>query len=344
MSSPTKLSGNKKRILWSVDPNQDPQEAKNIIVELKTWAKRLNCDVQPVSVFSDSALSFPVDLTTLWTKGIEKFAYESVNQYLKKTRVKGFLPPHVVFSKTLSNRKMAAELSAYAVQVNASLIFANTRAKRTLNPLRLGGFAETLVATSSVPVLLLNQSAAPSSQIPSILFPTNFSSESKVALTLLEPWAQSFKSKIVIFNQVEIPNNYEGLTPEYFLPISWAALLESTEKGRKTTAKHLVNNLKERGIDSEAIVQRQKKSINVDILNVADKKNINLIALSSHGGPLSQALLGSIARDVLLEAKCPVLIFHRPKAAQKPKTLAKQPPVKKISRRKELPSETTARY
>lgn len=39
----------KNKIIWSVDPTQDPAAAKNIIKELKVWAKHLNCDVQPVS-------------------------------------------------------------------------------------------------------------------------------------------------------------------------------------------------------------------------------------------------------------------------------------------------------
>ena len=35
--------------------------------------------------------------------------------------------------------------------------------------------------------------------------------------------------------------------------------------------------------------------------------------MASESGPISQAILGSIPQDVLLLAKCPVLVFHDPK-------------------------------
>ena len=312
-------SKKKNKIIWSVDPTRDPDEAKNIIKELKIWAKHLNCDVQPVSIFSKSTLNFPIEIAFPWKDKLQEVAQKSVIRYLKKTQATGFLPPESVFVPTFSNRKMASEMAKYAEKANALLIFVNTRAKKTWNPFRLGGFAETLVATSRVPVLLLNPASIPTAQIPSILFPTDFSLVSKNALVKLEPWAKAFNSKILIYDQVETPNIY----PSDFNGTGQAqtfnmeSLIKDVEKSRLKKGAEWSKLLKKQNIKSSLIVQRQQKYLAADILEAAKKNKASLIAIASRSGPVAQALLGSVARDVLLQAKCPVLIFYRPKASRK---------------------------
>lgn len=332
------------KIIWAVDATQNPNEAKGIISELKIWAKRLNCVVQPVAIFSQSTLNYPVDITTLWKKGVEAFANESVNKYLKKTGARGFQPPQIVFSKTSSNREMSLELSKHAEKISASIIFANTRAKKSWNPIRLGGFAETLVATSRVPVLLMNPSASPSPQIHSVLFPTNFSRESKVALSLLQPWAKSFKSSILIYNQVERPSFYAPAYPGVVPSIDWVSLIQSKEEDRTKLANRLTHKLKKDGVEGKAIVQRERKSVSSDILKVADKHHVGLIAMVNHRGPIYQSLLGGNTRDILLQAKCPVLIFHRPKQDRKHSKKTKAISYKKDSHSKEANNETMVNH
>lgn len=312
-------SSKRNKILWSVDPTQNPSEAKNIIKELKIWAEHLNCDIQPVSIFSKSTLNFPVEVAIPWKDKLREVAQRSVTRYIEKTRAKGFLPPDLVFVSTLSNRKMASEMAKYAEKKNALLIFANTRAKKTWNPFRLGGFAETLVATSRVPVLLLNPSALPSAKIPSILFPTDFSLASKNALVTIEPWAKAFNSKIFLYDQIEVPNIYpsEFSVAEQAQMLNLESMMEDIEKSRLKKGAEWTRLLLNQGIKSSLLIQRQRKYLADDILGVAKKNKASLIALASQSGPVTQALLGSVARDVLLQAKCPVLIFYRPKATRK---------------------------
>ena len=309
----------KNKIIWSVDPTRNPAEAKTIIKELKIWAQHLNCDILPVSVFSKSTINLPIDMAFPWKDKLQEVAQGSFNEYLRKTEAKGFLPPELVFVSTLSNRTMASELAKYAENKNAQLIVANTRAKKTWNPFRLGSFAETLVATSRVPVLLLNPTAISSTKIPSILFPTDFSLTSKNALVRLEPWAKAFNSKIVIYDQVETPNIYpsmfNGLAQTQALNME--SMLQDVEQSRIKIGAGWTKLLQKQNIKSSVIVQRQRKHLAADILEAAKKNKVSLIAIASRSGPVAQALLGSVARDILLQAECPVLIFYRPKAVRK---------------------------
>ena len=329
----------KNKIIWSIDPTQDPAEAKNAIKELKTWAKYLDCDVQPVSIFSKSILNFPMEMPFPWKDRLREVAQKAVTRYLKTTRVKGFLPPELVFVSTLSSRKMASEMAKYAENKKAQLIFANTRAKKTWNPFRMGGFSETLVATSRVPVLLLNPSSLPSTKLPSILFPTDFSRDSKIALARLEPWAKAFGSKILLYNQVETLNFYPSEFNEIAQTqaVNMESMISDVEKSRLRKGAEWSNLLQKQNIKSSLLVLRQRKHLAVDILEVAKKNKATLIAIASRSGPVAQALLGSVSRDILLQAKCPVLIFYRPKASRKhvieskQKTNGKYPVPKDVS-------------
>jgi nucleotide-binding universal stress UspA family protein len=339
-------SNKKNKIIWSVDPTQDPAEAKNIIKELKIWAKHLNCEVQPVSIFSKSTLNVPIEMAFPWKEKLQEVAQKSITRFLKKTQAKGFLLPELVFVPALSNRKLASEMAKYAEKRNAQLIFANTRAKKTWNPFRLGGFAETLVATSRVPVLLLNPSSVPSSKIPSILFPTDFSKDSKNAIVKLEPWAKAFNSKILLYDQVETPNIY----PSDFSGIGHAqarsmeSMIKDVEKSRLKKGAEWTNLLEKQNIKSSLLVQRQRKYLAADILEAAKKNRASLIAIASRSGPVAQALLGSVARDILLQAKCPVLIFYRPKASRKHATQSKQKANRKYLAPKDTSLQTEVRH
>lgn len=334
-------SENKKNILiWAVDPNQNPEDSQNIVKELNSWAKALKCDVQPVSIFSKSLFAWPVERLFPFRTGVEKLARQSLHAYLKKMKIKNFLPPQTVFIDSLSNRKMAMAMTDYAEQKKALAIFANTRAKKTWAPIRIGGFAETLIGTSRTPVLLMNPQAKPSVDFSSILFPTDFTNESKTALLKLEPFAKAFNSQITLFNQVEDPTLYlsefNGIwqTPG----TNFKTLMADIEKSRKDKATQWGQMLETMDIKSNQIIVPQKKYIAAEAISLAKKRKINLIAMGSRAGVVEQSFLGSVAQDLLLEAKCPVLIIHKSKMARQQKT--KNRDLKGYKPAKDLPIES----
>ena len=180
------------------------------------------------------------------------------------------------------------------------------------------------MATSLVPVLLLNPSAMASSKIPSILLPTDFSLTSKNALLKLEPWAKAFKSEIFLYNQVPTPNinfaEFNGIGQTEGLNLE----LKEVEKLRLRKGAEWMSLLQSQNIKSSLLVEQQQKYLAADILEAAKKNKVSLIAIANRSGPVTQALLGSVARDILLHAKCPVLIFYGPKTIRKPVVPAKQ--------------------
>ncbi|GIL17707.1 MAG: hypothetical protein BroJett040_14580 [Oligoflexia bacterium] len=291
-------SHGRDKIIWALDPNQDPQLAKNLVAEMKLWAHKLNCDIQPVTV-TDSP-SFPM---------------EKVSLYLNKLQVRQLLPTHLIIEKLSSARAMASALARYAEREKAQFIFVNTHAKKSWIPFQMGGFAESLITTSRVPILIMNTHTRPSLKLSSVLFPTDFQQDSKRALLHLEPILRKFDAHVILYNLVERQNIYP---PD--VQYSWSnasrsftIASQSVEKTRQKKAKEWIHHLEDQNVKCSSVIKPQKRNLSSSILDIAKKNHVGLIAMSSTSGPLAQALLGSVARDVLLQAKCPVLVYYRPK-------------------------------
>ncbi|MES3037522.1 MAG: universal stress protein, partial [Bdellovibrionota bacterium] len=272
----------------------------------------LNCPVQPIYMCSTSFANVPFIIPFPWVSALKEMASHSASRYLKKLPVAGFLPAKVILTPSTSNRHLAMELARYAKTNRAILIFANTRATKSFNPLRLGGFAETLISVSHVPVVLLNSKAICSTKISSVLFPTDFSVESKRALTLLKPIVKNLGAKIFVFNQTPFFRISKEDLIQY-LPgeiAQYEKLKKTVINERLYSAELFMKHLKKGNIESVYVTENQNKPVQEQAVDFARKNKVNLIALTTSGGPLSQAILGGISRDVILQAPCPVLVMN----------------------------------
>jgi nucleotide-binding universal stress UspA family protein len=54
-------------------------------------------------------------------------------------------------------------------------------------------------------------------------------------------------------------------------------------------------------------------SISTAITSLAREKKVGWIAMEGQSGPIAAALLGSITRQVIRTAPCPVWVIHQPK-------------------------------
>lgn len=325
------MNETKGKIIWAVNPTKNPKDARALVKEMKIWAKKLDCEIQPVAVFSKLNIGFPQQMNLSWEKSFDELAKAALKNYIKKLGSTSFLEPQAIFTATLSNRKMASELAGYAKKNRAALIFANTRIKKTSNPIRLGGFAETLISLSDVPVLLMNPLVESSAKKKSILFPTDLSVESEQALTTIKPWVTALKAKLILFNQVEFPDFYAN---DFGAGAQIAQIMKEAESTRRDTLQKVQKNLEADHIKSEVLVAKSHKYLGAQIIEVARKNKVELIVVTNQAGPLYQAVLGSVSRDVLVQAKCPVLILrhtHAEKQLVKNEDLKKMGPQKTIA-------------
>lgn len=145
-------------------------------------------------------------------------------------------------------------------------------------------------------------------KIQKILFPTDFSNESKPAMELAVELAQKFGAHLTLLHVWTDPlyigavGNAYALAPEVLAQAQEEAE-HALEKLRLEVAKA--------GVPVKAITL---EGIAADvILAMAHSQNMDLIVMGTHGrSGLKRFFLGSIAEQVLRAAECPVLTVRPP--------------------------------
>lgn len=135
-----------------------------------------------------------------------------------------------------------------------------------------------------------------------ILFPIDFSIQSRAAAAFVKSMAARFQSEVNLLHVVEVPPAWYG-TPEagaYDALIDVSSMLEDR---RLALQSFVADELA--GISAQGCVRSGEPAML--ITQYALQKKVDLIMMPTHGyGPFRALLLGSVTAKVLHDAACPV--------------------------------------
>ncbi|MDZ7667449.1 MAG: universal stress protein [Desulfotignum sp.] len=147
-----------------------------------------------------------------------------------------------------------------------------------------------------------------------ILYPTDFSDVSKKALAYIKQLNPAGAEQVIIMriiNENKLERFSEGaawvgMDAEEFREQTYQRLTEEANEQIKT----IETELKEAGFDTKTMVERGDPYSK--ILDVAEKEDVSIIILGSHGrSNLSSVLLGSVSDHIIRHARQPVLVIKR---------------------------------
>jgi nucleotide-binding universal stress UspA family protein len=173
----------------------------------------------------------------------------------------------------------------------------------------LNGFQKTRA------VLALGDSAGYGSLVPTfnkILAPTDFSEDSKLALTYAVTLAQKFSSEIILMHvdQPLAPVMVSELNPG----LDVSTMNRIAEEGRLLALKELdgaTANLRDSGVKARGLMRVGAPFL--EIIHAAQSESADLIVMGTHGRTgLAHVLMGSVAERVVNKAPCPVLTIRHP--------------------------------
>jgi nucleotide-binding universal stress UspA family protein len=171
----------------------------------------------------------------------------------------------------------------------------------------MGSFAETLLLHSDIPTLMVGPHSEPMPEIKQVLFPTDFSEKSQIALDRILPLVKELGAKLILFHHFE-------LFPGTFFPIeptpAYLSALEKHEAWEKNRGERLVDYVSQKGVKVEIQFARQSPSTVDAILEFAKGMSSGMIAMASEAGPVGTALLGSVTRQVVRASPWPVWVLH----------------------------------
>ena len=166
-----------------------------------------------------------------------------------------------------------------------------------------------------LPALALGDQAGYGALVPNfnkILAPTDFSEDSKLALSYAVTLAQKFSSEIIVVHvdQPLAPVMVSELNPG----LDVSTMNRIAEEGRLLALKELdgtTARLRESGVKARGLMRVGAPFL--EIIHAAQGEVADLIVMGTHGRTgLAHVLMGSVAERVVNKAPCPVLTVRHP--------------------------------
>lgn len=230
------------------------------------------------------------------------------------SRLKRLAPDaQVIFVKKGSTSTQVELLHEHALARQARLIIATTHGHSGWARLSHGSFTEALILHSTIPILSFSPKSPTERKIARILFATNLSEGSRRVLRELLPFARDLNAKITMFHTMPLPNtrnitlditSFEDIRGD--LPAAWKEELEK----RSEVLDSFVETARAHGVAADCFHDASGMSAHRAVLEFAQSRDFDLIALAGESGPKETFFTGLTARKIVRNAPCAVWILH----------------------------------
>ncbi|MBM3205175.1 hypothetical protein FJZ48_04360, partial [Candidatus Uhrbacteria bacterium] len=295
-----------KKVILAVDAHGENEAVqKRILEQVQILLSGTQIEVEPVFVLHFDIASIASGLEVEELKGWSEKANQSISKMLRGLRFPKLLVPKILEALEPSKTACVKALDSYARETNVDLIIVGTHGRSGVPRLFLGSFSESLLLHANMPVLVVGPHSESTGKLNRILFPTDFSKPSERLLELVLSLAVQLKAALTIFHA--IPHRYiEGISAETPVLAHMHKIIETREK----QARAYADIARKRGLDADVVVEVTEGSIDQSILDTTVKIKAEMIAMAAHSGAVSSAFLGSVTRQVVRSASCPVWVLR----------------------------------
>jgi nucleotide-binding universal stress UspA family protein len=297
-----------EKIVWALDPFAADAAAEarpgKVLAALQRCAPGLR--VAPVYVVptpEDAVLGTqPLDPRAPWCQR----TLERIAGVAKAAKLSPAGKPKLVAQPGHSLHAAVLELVQHARAEKASAIAVGTHSRRGAARWFLGSFAETLLLSSPLPVLVVNPKTVEPKKFQRLLFPTDFSDGSREAFTWIRALARQLDAELHLFHRSLLDR--DPARQPFDPPAVPEALWLRLQEGRLAAGRRWLEEAKAAGLKAELHVSRHRASVAEAASAAAKRLSASAIVLSSHGHAIAGRLLGSVARQLVRDAPCPVLV------------------------------------
>lgn len=313
------MSKKSRLIVWAVDPFELEVETRPQVNSMIRKLLESGSKIEPVYVMSPDQFELNMELTDGWTKAIRPKANEILEQALKKTlrdvKHPGMSKPRLLMEKQPSLSRSVKALSDYAFKANAQFILLGSHSRRGISRLLMGSFAESLMLLSKVPVLVVphQKDASAKSSFDAILVPTDFGPGCDPVLKKIISFAKSNHSSITLYHRFQHPVEPFLKFGVYLLgggSLTFPELMSKEEQKKRRHADRIVQMGAKLGVDVKVEFVGGEGNTAQAIVERASSDKANLIVMSTSMAPAKAMVLGTVTRQVVRDAPCPVWVLH----------------------------------
>lgn len=295
-----------RKIVWAVDVLGETEVNSQVLSLLRVLARSTNAALEPVYLLSPAQVRVSPTYVPKWDEAFRALAEKKMVDLVNSSDIPTIQKGTVLVETDTSTRQAATRIIDYATEKKADAIVVSTHARKGLARFFLGSFAETLLLQSTLPVITVSPTALPSPKISHILFPTDFGQPSRRGFEATVELAKTMNAKLTLFFKeppIVIP-------PYVGAPVMVYDYSEEEQKQRKTIAQAWLAWAKTKGAEISLEMEERPGNVSQAITEFATAKGVDLISMVAQSGPVSSLLLGSVTRQVVRNAQCPVWVRH----------------------------------
>lgn len=296
------------KIIWAIDPfHETPREQLRALKAIQEIYPKGSVEIQPVSMLRSGQFYVAgKSFLETWHE-LSSAADKCLGKLLKGIEWPGLLPHRLVKQQGHSISDAVAGCIHVAIESGANLIAVSSHARKGAQRIVLGSFAESLVLQSPLPVLVVNPKTQVARKLKTILFPTDFSPKSRLVYERTVDLAARLKVQVLVFHKTQLLY----VPPSMLVPIVPASTFEDARKEIETLGKGWVEHAKKKGVRAKLHLDTKQGRV-LDEINRAARKlgPSTLIAIASQSGAITTLVMGSLTRQLLRTAPCPILVIH----------------------------------
>jgi nucleotide-binding universal stress UspA family protein len=297
------------KIIWAVDPFAN----KIMLQRAAAWAiqelteSRPSSVIQPVYLVNDFSAEgiVPQRHVRSFVEKIETFGNDSLKKITRHIPLGNLKPLKLISLPFESIEQGVQELLKSADQQGGHLIVASTRAgKGGSSPFAFpGSFVEALSEHSDLPLLVVNPKWKRSAGIPSILFPSDLSSESFEWFLKTLEFAKTKTAKVTLFHKIDFPLSQPYEVASRIFPEIQETLYRKI-KASESEAKKWAQIAKKTGVRLSVIVDSKTAgSLSEAVLDCLDEHPGSVIIAP----PLTVSYPRSTIRSLMKRAPYPMI-------------------------------------
>lgn len=299
----------KTKIALALEPMESSLSRVRLMVKAaRLWNKK--ADILPLSYVTPIDVGWPLGLFSALEENIDLLSDTRLLPALRKVAPKIAVDAHILSGSTTSKRQAVEDIVDRAKEEGAELILVGSHGHQGFDRMRLGSFAETLIAMSPLPTLVVNQKTLVPSKIKTIFFPTDYSVSSKKIFKNTLAIAKEFKAKLILCHILELPSFIGPSLPGYIDGDVIAKVIDMSREDQKETGRKWQTEALKAGVKCELETVRANMRRGNLFLAEAKRQKADLMVLATRAGVVSQALFGSDLRQVLCQSTCPVMVIH----------------------------------
>jgi nucleotide-binding universal stress UspA family protein len=309
--APSRKPGSRKTgTIWllAVDPfaGAELEPLWNLVEPL---SRRFSARLEAVYVLAPASMNWTGVFSGPWMKKYSPFAKEKLDEMLPDDSVR----KTVIECKDSGQRAAAQALIDYARKVKAEYLIVSTHARKGLERLAMGSFAETVILLSKIPVLVVNPEHKVPREVRKILVPTDLSKRSEKYVNALADYAKQLNAEIVLFHKQPDPLDPIVQQGVYSLGGGWVSVQSYIDDELVHKNKQIIKleeGLRRKKVAVSHVLDTSPSGLVESIERAAQDSGADMVSVLTQSGEWSAVLLGSVARGLVRNSSLPVLVRH----------------------------------